>query len=130
MAGTKNVYSNIVKARKVVNVPVRNIERAKQKLLIAVSKLFTKERYTGLKVKRIAEQAMVVKLIFMRAVIKTFILCFLLFELASCEGSSPVFFDSKLNQDFNSPCGNIHLSGGNFSTVMWIDLSFDNPKGL
>lgn len=59
MAQSSKIDSARRKARKVVDGPVRNMERTKRKILITVGKLFSKEGYTGLNVKRIAEEAKV-----------------------------------------------------------------------
>lgn len=57
MARPKKTDSGTHKARKVVDGPVRNIEWTKNKILIAVGKLFSKEGSTGLNVRGIAEEA-------------------------------------------------------------------------
>lgn len=57
MTRTKKNQANKANTRKIVDGPVRNIKRTKNKLLLAVGKLFSNEGYTGLNIKRIAEEA-------------------------------------------------------------------------
>lgn len=59
MLREKKAKSVAKKIRKVPNGPVRNKERTKQKFLAAVGKIFSKNGYTGLNVKKISEVAKV-----------------------------------------------------------------------
>lgn len=59
MSETKAAKVEEGRTRKITDGPVRNKERTKAKFLVAVGEIFSKEGYTGLNAKKIAEAARV-----------------------------------------------------------------------